>query len=160
MIRILFLLILLGMQRPGVQAQEQAHWTYAVKPIGSNRFEVHVTAALQPGWHIYAQHQVDGFSGIPTHIDFTDTLRFSFEGTPREEGHQITEIDPNFGIRLFEYESRVDFVQVVQINPGNTAENLDGLVKYQLCSHTECLQPQTVKFTVALNPLKPALMNQ
>ena len=57
----------------GVSAQilEPVKWKYETKKITENRYEIHIAATMQNGWHLYSQTQPKEAVAVPTKIKFS-----------------------------------------------------------------------------------------
>ena len=60
------LLSIIGLMFTAVQAQNPVSWTFSAKKIDDKTYEVHMTANIQSGWHLYSQNQPDDAIAIPT----------------------------------------------------------------------------------------------
>ena len=131
-------------------SQGPVNWQYAAKKIGNNSYEIHIKAAIEDGWHLYAQSQHKNFIGTPTSIRFTKHPLLVFNGEPREVGALEVKKQPILGTESHEYEDEVEFVQRVTVK-ANVKTNVRGSILFQVCTDEKCLQPTTVNFSVALN---------
>ena len=43
-----------------VNAQQKVSWSYTVKKLANNKYEIHITATPPMGWHIYSQLTPEG----------------------------------------------------------------------------------------------------
>jgi DsbC/DsbD-like thiol-disulfide interchange protein len=138
----LFLIVLLS-------AQSQVNWQYSAKKISDGTYEVHVTAKLADGWHIYAQNQPSDAIATPTKIEFLRNPLMILKGDVKEVGNVQKFKDPTLGIEQLQYADKVDFVQVVKVK-GKIKTNLSGSTTFQICTNEKCLPPTTTKFSIAL----------
>ena len=61
------------------QSGRQVKWTYSAKKISDKKYEVHMTATINSGWHLYAQNV--GVEGpLPTSFAFTRNPLLSLDG--------------------------------------------------------------------------------
>lgn len=123
-------------------------WTYTAKKIADKTYEIHVTATIGSGWHLYAQDAGEGPE--PTTISFTKNPLVKLEGAVKENGKMIKEFDKNFNSVLKFYADKVDFVQVVKLKT-NAATVVKGSVTFMVCNDSKCLPPKTVPFSVKLS---------
>ena len=49
-----------------LNAQSPVSWTFSSKKIADKTFELHLTADIQSGWHLYSQEQPEDAIAIPT----------------------------------------------------------------------------------------------
>lgn len=123
-------------------------WTTTSKKIKDKTYEVHLTATLEKGWHIYSQFTPDG-GPVPTSISFTKNPLFSLEGNAKETGKLEQRHEDIFGVDVKQFSNKVDFVQIVKLkSPVKTSADIS--IEYMVCNDRQCLPPVTKKFSVAL----------
>lgn len=125
-------------------------WHFYAEKTGTNRYDLHITASIRPGWHLYAQKQPEDAIAVPTKITFHETGLTDFIGRPREVGKRETATIEAFGISAFQYSDKVDFIQKVKRKTARP-ETITGSITYQVCKEKECLPPETKKFRIGLN---------
>ncbi|MGH2645365.1 MAG: protein-disulfide reductase DsbD domain-containing protein [Chitinophagaceae bacterium] len=126
------------------QILNPVHWNYSAKSIGNGQYILHLTADIDPGWHVYAQDAGEG--PIPTSFKFDKTSGADFIGKVREVGKMHKEFDKNFNSVLRFYENKVDFVQYVKVNPGT--KSVRGSLEYMVCDNHQCLPPKDINFSI------------
>jgi thiol:disulfide interchange protein DsbD len=130
------------------QIQNPVVWTATSKKIADKTYEVHITATIDHGWHIYSQTTPDG-GPIPTSITFTKNPLVNVEGKAKEVGKLEKHNEPLFGVDVMQFSNTVDFVQLVKLKaPVKTSLNV--AVEFMVCNDRQCLPPSTRKFSVAL----------
>ena len=82
---ILVLLITLGITT--AEAQTPVSWNFTTKKVDSKTYELHLTAVLQSGWHLFSQTQPDDAIAVPTGIVTAEIARANKPWT--------TEVCPN-----------------------------------------------------------------
>src|SRR6201989_1420098 len=92
------------------QSSKQVQWNYSSKKIADKTYEVHLTATVGEGYHIYAQNVgVDG--PLPTKFTFTKNPLATPDTKTKENGKLVTKKEPFWGgsgiVRY--YENTVDF---------------------------------------------------
>jgi len=146
-----FLLLLVSCWVIGAMAQSPVKWSYTATKLAAGLFEVHLTASIQSGWHVYAQQQPNDAIALPTSIHFTKNPLLLMQGNLKEIGEKEEFKDADLGISAFQYEQKVDFVQQVKLKiKGKT--NLSGSITYQACTNEKCLPPATTNFSINLEP--------
>lgn len=144
----LFCLVLTG---AAATAQlNPVNWSFSSKKIADKTYEVHLTATMAAGWHLYSQVQPEDAIAMPTGFKINSNPLLSLEGTIRELGKMEKFHDKKLEVSANQYSGKVDFVQVVKLK-ANAKTNLTGSVEYQTCDDKKCLPPRTVNFTVPLN---------
>ena len=144
---VFFLVSLLSMFL--AHAQNPVSWNFSSKKVSDKTFEVHITASIQPGWHLYAQVQPDDAIAVPTNVTIKNNPLFKLEGKIKEVGDMEKFKDKTLGISAHQYSNKVDFVQVVKLK--STAKtNVSGSVEFQTCDDKKCLPAKTITFNIAL----------
>ena len=108
-------------------------------------YKVHLTAAIEPEWHLYSLVPVEN-GPVATRIWLPDGQPFTLSGditTPEPQRIQ----DPNFGIEVGFYEGSPQFVLPVRVASGGRdgRQILQISVRFQACNDQMCLPPRTVK---------------
>lgn len=128
------------------QSTRQVKWTFSTKKIADKTYEIHMTAAINNGWHLYAQ-EVGTEGPLPTVFTFTKNPLVIQEGKTREVGKMIKKKEEVWGGVVNYYEKSVDFVQVVKLK-GNIKTNVGGKIQFVVCNDSECLPPGEVEINV------------
>lgn len=144
-------LIVFSLVAATVNAQQSpVKWNFTAKRAAAakNKYELHMTALLPAGWHIYSQNTPEG-GPEPTKITFANNALVVHAGKPKEIGKLVKKHDDNFGVDVLHYAGKVDFVQTVTVK-GSIKTNVSGEVYYMICTDSKCLPPTTAKFNIAL----------
>lgn len=67
-------------------SQDVVHWNYTAKKVSDKTYELHLTATIDEGWHVYAQVQPKDAVGIPTKISFNKNPLITLVGKTKEIG--------------------------------------------------------------------------
>ncbi len=145
---ILSLIVLVFTVVANAQIEKPVTWTYTAKKISGDMYELHMTATIQPKWHLYAQDAGEG--PLPTAISFDKNPIIKLEGKTNEVGKMIKEYDPNFKSTLKFYANKVDFVQKVKLK-AKAATVAKGKISYMTCNDSKCL-PNSASFDIKINP--------
>lgn len=127
------------------------NWSFSAEPAaqsdsaGVKTYLVHLKAAIDPGWHLYAQKAGEG--PIPTTVTFEDNANIKLVGATEEKGNRIDKFDKVFSSELKYYEQSVDFVQKVAVEKSTV---LKGAVEFMVCNDESCLPPKEVPFSFKL----------
>jgi hypothetical protein len=130
-------------------AQNPVSWTYTSKKINASEYEIHLTASIQDGWHLYSQDQPKDAIAQPTSFSFNKNPFLSFEGKVKEIGKLEKYKDEVLDVSANQYSDKVVFVQKVKAK-GKAKTSVTGNLTYQTCDDKKCLPPKTINFTVAL----------
>lgn len=131
------------------KAQTPVSWSFSSKKISEGVYEIYLSAAIQPGWHLYAQKQPDDAVAQPTSFNFNKNPLLSFDGAVAEVGKMEKFKDDKLDISANQYSNKVDFVQRVKVK-GKAKTNVTGKLEYQTCDDKKCLPPKTINFSIAL----------
>jgi hypothetical protein len=146
------LLIIAAVMTMGTAARAQLNpvsWSYSAKKIADKKYEVHITATIQSGWHLYSQVQPEDAIAEPTLVSFSKNPLLTLEGKISEQGNLEKFHDAKLDISANQYAGKIDFVQLVKLK-ANAKTNLNGSVRFQTCNDEKCLPPKTVSFSIAL----------
>ena len=125
-------------------------WTFTSKKIADKTYEVHLTAKIQAGWHLYSQTQPDDAIAQPTSFTFTANPLLTFTGAVKEKGKVEKFHDKQIGASANQYSNTVDFIQVVKVKT-TVKTVVAGVLEFQTCDDKKCLPPKKVTFSIALN---------
>ncbi len=135
-----------------LQAQQAnpVSWAFSSKKIGDKQYELHMTATIQKGWHLYSQTQPEDAIAIPTGFKINNNPLLTLDGAIKEEGKMEKFHDAKLELSANQYSNKVDFVQVVKLK-ANAKTNVTGTVEFQTCNDEKCLPPKKVNFAIDLN---------
>ncbi|ANE50518.1 protein-disulfide reductase DsbD domain-containing protein [Flavisolibacter tropicus] len=130
-------------------AQNPVSWAFTSKKISDKVYEIHMTATIQSGWHLYSQTQPDDAIAQPTSFAFNNNPLLVFDGKVKEVGKLERYRDDKLDVSANQYSNKVNFVQVVKLK-GNAKTAVTGKLEFQTCDDQKCLPPKTTNFTIAL----------
>ena len=145
---VFFLIMALGTITINAQLNPVS-WSFTSKKVADKTYEVHLTATMQSGWHLYSQTQPDDAVVNPTAFKINNNPLLSLEGKIKEVGKMQKFHDAKLEISANQYADKVDFVQVVKLK-ANAKTNVTGNVEFQTCDDKKCLPPKTVNFSIAV----------
>jgi len=125
----------------------QVQWNCTAKKISDKVYEVHMTANIGAGWHMYAQNGGDG--PVSTSFTFTKNPLLAPTGKVKEVGKMVTKFEEAFKSNVRYYEHMVDFVQTVQLK-SKAKTSFAGKVEFMVCNDHECLPPTDVNINVSV----------
>lgn len=124
-------------------------WKFSAEPVAQSdsgkTYLIHIKAAIDPGWHVYAQKA--GTGPIPTTVTFEDNNNIKLTGSVIEKGNTIQKYDEVFSSELRYYENAVDFVQKVIVKKSTV---IKGSIEFMVCNDESCLPPKDVPFSFTL----------
>lgn len=146
-----FVFILLTVLSSGIasaQALNPVSWSFSSKKINDNVYEIHMTATIQEGWHLYSQSQPKDAIAQPTSFSFNKNPLVELDGKVKEFGKLEKYKDEELDISANQYSNKVVFVQKVKLK-GKAKTNMTGKLTFQTCDDKKCLPAKTVAISVA-----------
>lgn len=116
---------------------------YSLVKKGTDMYEVHVKASIQPKWHIYSVKNPEG-GAVATEIKFNDATLI---GAVKEVGKMKTVFEKEFQLNQKYFENAVDFVQTIKLKHGS---KVTGTISYMVCNDKQCLPPKDVEFKIKM----------
>ncbi|HVI49481.1 MAG TPA: protein-disulfide reductase DsbD domain-containing protein [Chitinophaga sp.] len=129
------------------QIENPVKWSFSSRKVDATTYEVHATATIDAGWHLYAQETGEG--PVPTTFKFAKNPLAVTSGKVVEVGKLHKSFDKNFNTELKYYEKSVDFVQKVTVK-GKAATKVKGSVEFMVCDDHQCLPPKEQEFAIAV----------
>lgn len=130
------------------QINEPVKWSFSAKKLETGKYELHLTASIANGWHIYSQSTPAG-GPLPTSISFSKHPLITIEGKVLEVGKMEQKHESIFNVDVQQYSGRVDFVQIVKLNR-KVKTVVSGEIESMACDDHQCLPPKTIKFSISL----------
>jgi thiol:disulfide interchange protein DsbD len=85
--KLLFIALVVVVTGAAAKAQlNPVGWTFSAKKISDKTYELHITATMQSGWHLYSQTQPEDAIAEPTKITFNKNPLLTLDGKIKEEG--------------------------------------------------------------------------
>ncbi|RYF79441.1 MAG: hypothetical protein EOO03_18175 [Chitinophagaceae bacterium] len=147
------LLVLASILIGGLSLQAQQNpvsWTFSAKKIADKKYELHMTATIQKGWHLYSQTQPEDNIAMPTEFKLNNNPLLTLDGKIKEEGKMEKFHDAKLELSAHQYSNKVDFVQVINLKAA-AKTNVTGTVQFQTCNDEKCLPPKKINFTIDLD---------
>ena len=144
-----FFLFLILFCRAVVEAQvaDPIKWTTETEKISDTEYLLIAKAALDAGWHLYAQ-QVPDEGPVPTSFIYDDSSgNFRIVGNTQEEEGKII-YDPVFEMEVKYFENSAIFKQKIEVT--KELGDILALVEYMVCDDTRCLPPEEEELTFNL----------
>ncbi|MCC7153288.1 MAG: thioredoxin family protein [Bryobacterales bacterium] len=146
-------------------AQNPATWTLSpstseVAPGGE--FTAELRLKLEPPWHMYSlTTPKPGPSGGPIATTIKMDQNAAVEDSKLFAPQAQRKFDPNFGIDTETYDGGVTFLYRIKLSSSAPAGPLEltSMMRYQLCTDTQCLPPKRVTATarIQIKPGAPAV---
>lgn len=127
----------------------QVHWNFHSQKVSDDLFEIHLTATIDDGWHIYSQTQPPDAIAEPLQIQFQPNSAILLKGSVKEIGQRETKENREIGIKSYLYKSTVDFVQIIKLK-SKSQTVLKGNIEFMACTSNQCLPPSSQPFLIQL----------
>ena len=129
--------------------QSPVSWAFSSKKISATVYEIHLTASILPGWHLYSQNQPEDAIAVPTTFSFAKNPLVQLDGKVKEVGKLEKFKDEKLDVSANQYSQKVNFVQKITLK-GKAKTAVAGKLEFQTCDDKKCLPPKTVSFSVPL----------
>ena len=113
------------------------------RQLSATEIEVVFTAAIAPGWHIYAPDCPPGGPN-PATLTTEKAVGAKAVGGLKASGNARSLFDPVFGMQVKYFEGQAVFTQRYRIN--SPAYAVKGYLEYSACDERSCMPPTTVDF--------------
>ena len=144
---IIFLLVFISGVISANAQLNPVNWTFTSKKIADKTYEIHLTATMQSGWHLFSQVQPEDAVANPTEFKINSNPLVTLNGKIKEIGNMEKFHDAKLDISANQYANKVDFVQLVKLK-NNVKTSITGSVEYQTCDDKKCLPPKTITFSI------------
>lgn len=142
---------LLLVQNPVIPANAVTWTLTAPAPVrAGGAVSLTLTAAIAPGWHLYAMAQPEG-GPVSTEVSLPANALATF-AKPVVASKPATILDPNFDLRVQLYSEKATFtlpLAVAATAPAG-AHPFTVEARYQSCNDVICLPPKTVRVETTL----------
>ncbi len=132
------------------QVEDPVKWSFSAKKIADKTYEIHLTAAVESGWHIYSQSTPEG-GPVPTSISYSKNPLLTIQGEAKEVGKLEKHFEKLFGVEVLQFSKKVDFIQVIKLKT-NAKTNVTGKIEFMVCNDEVCQPPKSVPFTILIKP--------
>ena len=113
------------------------------RQLSATEIEVVFTAAIAPGWHIYAPDCPPGGPN-PATLTTEKAVGAKAVGGLKASGNARSLFDPVFGMQVKYFEGQAVFAQRYRIT--SPAYAVKGYLEYSACDERSCMPPTTVDF--------------
>ena len=113
------------------------------RQLSATEIEVVFTAAIAPGWHIYAPDCPPGGPN-PATLTTEKAVGAKAVGGLKASGNARSLFDPVFGMQVKYFEGQAVFAQRYRITSPTYA--VKGYLEYSACDERSCMPPTTVDF--------------
>ena len=113
------------------------------RQLSATEIEVVFTAAIAPGWHIYAPDCPPGGPN-PATLTTEKAVGAKAVGGLKASGNARSLFDPVFGMQVKYFEGQAVFTQRYRIS--SPAYAVKGYLEYSACDERSCMPPTTVDF--------------
>jgi thiol:disulfide interchange protein DsbD len=131
------------------QILDPVAWSTSVEKISETTYKLITKAAIDSGWHLYAQKVPDG-GPIPTEFTYKNDGTFTLNGKTKEEIGETVD-DPIFEMKIKYFSDDTIFEQLVEVTDKTT--HISATVYFMVCDDRQCLSPTEVDLNFVVKPL-------
>jgi thiol:disulfide interchange protein len=125
------------------QIEDPVHFSTSQKQISPSEVEVHFTAKIAAGWHVYSTNLPSG--GPISATLHVDKIKGAVaDGKLKPLGKEISKYDKMFDMQLRYFETTCTFVQKFKLTAPEYM--LKGYLEFGACNDENCLPPTDVNF--------------
>lgn len=148
------LLLILSVSVVFVQAQiiNPVSWSFSQKKISETEFELHFSATIDKGWHLYSNKLPEG-GPIATSIQYENTEGFEIIGSIVTIPEAEKVFDATFNMDLEYFGNKAEFIQKIKLNSADI-KTVSGFVEYMSCNDETCTPPTEADFSISLEEKK------
>lgn len=137
-------LLLITAMLANAQMLNPVKFTSQLKTGSSAEAEIIFSGKIENGWHVYSTNLgSDGPISATFNVNKLDGVELVGKLTPK--GHEISQYDNLFGMKLRFFEGSVQFVQKVKFTKPNYT--IDAYLEYGACNDQNCLPPTSVEIS-------------
>jgi thiol:disulfide interchange protein DsbD len=137
---------------PGADAAPKATIEGSLQKRAGDDVEGTVKVTIAEGWHVNSNKPLEEFS-IPTTLELDPATAELLE--PRYPAHQLKAFEFTGGKELAVYDGTFDVGFKAKLKPGAT--KIAATLKYQACSNTVCLPPNTATADIDVSKISAAV---
>lgn len=147
--KVLTLLLMLGLSFAAfAQMVDPVKFTSKLEMLKGDEAQIVFSGKIDNGWHVYSTELGnDGPISATFNAVKMDGVKTVGKLTPK--GHEISEFDNMFGMKLRFFEGSVTFVQKIKFT--KPTYNINCYLEYGACNDETCMPPTEVPFTTKGN---------
>lgn len=143
--KVLTLLIMLGLSFAAfAQMVDPVKFSTKLEMLKGDEAQIVFSAKIEDGWHVYSTELGnDGPISATFNVVSLEGVKTVGKLTPK--GHEISEFDNMFGMKLRFFEGSVSFVQKIKFT--KPVYSINCYLEYGACNDETCMPPTEVTFT-------------
>ncbi|MGH1338425.1 MAG: cytochrome c biogenesis protein CcdA [Aureispira sp.] len=141
------LLLLVGILG-NLLAQKPVNYTWKVKALTDDTYQITFKTKIETGWYTYSQYLESDLGPIPTSINFESTNQKKIgkaTETTSKSSNKVSGHDDMFDMNITKYKKDITIVQKFQVT--NPTQEVSGYLEYMTCNDSQCLPPTAVEFS-------------
>lgn len=141
------LLLLVGILG-NLLAQKPVNYTWKVKALTDNTYQITFKTKIEEGWYTYSQYLESDLGPIPTSINFESANQKKLgkaTETTSKSSNKLSGHDDMFDMNITKYKKDLTIVQKFQVT--NPTKEVSGYLEYMSCNDSQCLPPTAVEFS-------------
>lgn len=129
------------------QIQEPVTWSFDVRVLENQEFELIFTADIEEGWKIYSQYLESDDGPVRTSFYYDQPELIELIGKNRESGDIKEGYDDLFGMNVVAIAHQAVFSQKIK---SHGTQLVAGYLEFMACNDEMCLPPTEVEFAISL----------
>lgn len=131
----------------GQMIKDPTHWTYEVKKLGNDQYELIYHLEIDAPWHIWSLTMGTNDMAILPYFIYTDNKNMKMLGAVKEVGEVHNMTMEGFDKPLKYLSGKMDYIQKVSFKGKGT---IKGKLGYQTCDDSKCLPPMDKEFVFVI----------
>ena len=122
-------------------------WSFGVKSLGNDTYELVFQADIDKGWYVYSQFLESADGPVATSFNF-ESKNVQLDGKCAEEGDKVEGFDEIFAMNISKFKNRAIFRQKAKIT--DKSQPVTGYLTFMTCDNEKCLPPQDIEFSITV----------
>jgi thiol:disulfide interchange protein DsbD len=131
----------------GQMIKDPTHWTYEVKKLGNDQYQLIYHLEIEAPWHIWSLTMGANDMCILPDFKYIASKNMKMLGAVKEVGEVQTMTMEGFDKPLKDLSGKIDYIQKVSFKGKGTIKGKHG---YQVCDDSKCLPPMDKEFVFVI----------
>ena len=129
--------------------KDPTHWTYEVKKLGNDQYQLIYHLELEAAWHIWSLTMGANDMAILPEFNYSDNVKVTKMDAIKEIGtvHTMTMEGLDKPLTMKYLSGKIDYIQKVSFKGKGTIKSYH---TYQVCDDSKCLPPMDKEFVFVI----------